>query len=228
MTDQVHFLYSPFPEGVSELRLIYNLGEELVFRGEGSEDELIFDLISELESFLSDADTTSFYQQQGEIHSLDDYYNEFSRDALYAYLEKLKNNVGCDLQWVPANEEEAKLLYSDENKDEDRKCVGHLRCDFGSTGIEFWTSWFDHLPGLKTRRFRDELQIVVNDLRKPGKLLQNFMVMNKECRKGLPVDRNEYGFHAESKCYSYYLRCIPRHGDYNAYIYCYAKEKEAE
>ena len=43
--------------------------------------------------------------------------------------------------------------------------VGYLRGDFGS-GNEFWTSFFDVNTSLKTEEFKDDLDLVVNSMRK--------------------------------------------------------------
>ena len=41
-------------------------------------------------------------------------------------------------------------------------CIGYLRGDFGSTGKEFYSSWFDNMAYLKTPEFQAELDTVVN------------------------------------------------------------------
>ena len=43
--------------------------------------------------------------------------------------------------------------------------IGYLRGDFGSTGKEFYSSWFDNMAYLKTPEFQAELDTVVNALR---------------------------------------------------------------
>ena len=55
--------------------------------------------------------------------------------------------------------------------------------------------------------------------------MQSFSSMSKLCRNGLPCDTS-YGFHAESQHYEYCLRCTPRRGDYNFYLYCYDKSAQ--
>lgn len=66
--------------------------EEMEYNGDSGESfaELISDARSEITSYLDHQDTSSFYEQQGElpadgIHSLDDYFGEFSRTSLYAF-----------------------------------------------------------------------------------------------------------------------------------------------
>ena len=44
----------------------------------------------------------------------------------------------------PFSPEEAALFYSNDEKDKELGCIGHLRGDFGHKGREFWHTWFDH------------------------------------------------------------------------------------
>ena len=112
-------------------------------------------------------------------------------------------------------------------QDLERGCVGHLRGDFGKSGGEFWTSWFDHQPELKSPAFHEEFQNVVKSLRKQDGLLRNFASMSRGCRDGLSCD-DSFGFKAESPHYTYCLRCTPRRGDYNFYLYAYDKDAQRE
>ena len=113
-------------------------------------------------------------------------------------------------------------VYSDSGSERDRACIGHLRGDFGRGGDEFWTGWFDHQPNLKSKAFRDELQDVVNGLRRENGLLSSFSVMSKKCRDGLPGEES-FSFQGQTANHLYCLRCIPRRGDYNFYLYAYDK-----
>lgn len=132
------------------------------------------------------------------------------------------------ITWKAIEPEKKDWLYSCRAKaDVERGCVGHLRGDFGRTGTEFWTSWFDHQSKLKSADFRAELQTVVNSLREKGNLLADFASMNNACRDGTFCN-DSYGFRAESKNYEYCLRCIPRRGDYNFYLYSYDKNAQRE
>ena len=137
--------------------------------------------------------------------------------------DSLRDCPKPDLQWKPIEADKTSWLFS-ENQEADLKrgCIGHLRGDFGSSGTEFWTSWFTHQPGLMTGTFRDELQGVVSRLRESG-----FDQMRKQCRAGTSVD-DSYGFHAESRNYEYCLRCIPVRGSYHLYLYCYDKNAQRE
>ena len=204
--------------------------EELLFHGENGESmqELADDLKAEIKAYLDYQDSSSFVRQQGlkeEIHSMEDMYGEYSRTALYAFEEILNQQDERTLivPWHPIEVEKENMLFSHFNQDViDNGCIGHLRGDFGRDGDEFWTSWFDHHAHLKSNDFRDELQTVVNMLREPKGLLSGFSAMNRNCVNGQKVE-DSFGFRAESANYEYCLRCIPRRGDYNFYMYCYDK-----
>lgn len=225
----------------AELRLAFSSEdpdsgtEELVYDGENGEGlhELVSELRAELTSYLDAADTSSFTQQQGlSAERMTDDYGEFTRTALYAFEALLKQtekeHQPSTLHWEPIDREQTDWLYS-ASGEEDRKrgCVGHLRGDFGRDGDEFWTSWFDHQPALNTDGFRNELQDVVNSLRRDDGLLKSFAGMSRNCRDGLFVD-DSYGFKAETKGYQYFLRCTPRRGDYNFYLYAYDRNAQRE
>ena len=128
--------------------------------------------------------------------------------------------------WKAIEVEKQDWLYSSQREaDAERGCIGHLRGDFGRDGNAFWTSWFDHTPGLKSAAFQEELQSVVNHLRKEGGLLSGFNAMRSQCRSGLACD-DSYGFRMETARYEYCLRCIPRRDDYHFYLYCYDKDAQ--
>lgn len=226
------------------LRLIFtseddDLGhEEMVYCGESSESmkEMVSDLRKDITAYLDYQDHDSFFQQQGihstgEIHSVEDYFGEFTRTALYAFegiLKDFEREMDGQLTWKAIDADKRDWLYSCRTEaDAERGCVGHLRGDFGRDGTEFWTCWFDHQPQLKHAAFRDELQAVVNALREEGCLLHDFSAMRKGCNEGLAM-AGSYGFRAETSRYEYCLRCTPRRGDYNFYLYCYDKSAQRE
>ena len=73
--------------------------------------------------------------------------------------------------------DEEPLFFTSEMQDQ--ACIGHLRGDFGS-GAKFWTTWWDHHEELKDQAFEDELDDVVNMLRKDGPL-KDFPSMQRFC-----------------------------------------------
>ena len=204
--------------------------EELEYNGSGSLGTVVRDLLAEIRNYLDTKQ--NYYREDPEvIHSINDYYDDFSSTALYAFEGALKGIEREDvigISWKPIEAEKVDWLYSNHTeKDGERGCIGHLRGDFGRDGNEFWTSWFDHQPQLKRQSFRDELQNVVNGMREKGGILANLPSMSKACRQGTLVEYS-YGFRMETKNYEYCLRCNPRRGDYNFYLYCYDKDAQRE
>ena len=224
----------------AELRLSFSSedsdagNEEMLYAGDSGESmaELVSDLRAELTAYMDAKDTSSFFEQQGmEIHSAEDYYGEYTRSALYAFegiLKETETMLDQQIIWKAIKPDKKDWLYSCRAEaDAERGCIGHLRGDFGRSGTEFWTSWFDHNASLKSAAFRDELQSVVNTLREKGGILSDFASMSRQCREGTYCN-DSFGFHAESKNYEYCLRCIPRRGDYSFYLYAYDKAAQRE
>ena len=124
----------------------------------------------------------------------------------------------------PASREEAGLFYSNDERDEVLGTVGHLRMDFGSGGKGFYHTWWPHNGDhFNTPEFKEALQEFVDALRKDGPL-KNLAAMNTYCwHNGGEIAENDrvYGFVAETEHYRFCLRCTPRPGDYQGYLYCY-------
>ena len=205
--------------------------EELHYYGQHGEpmEVLAQELRDEISSHLDQGEAHPRTEADS-IHSIADFYDDYSHTALYAF-ENMLNEVTLEkepsLTWQPIPSEKSDWLYSDSDKDAQRGCIGHLRGDFGRSGTEFWTSWFDHQRPLKQAVFMGELQAVVDALRQPDGLLSSFSAMKQQCHDGTQI-RGSAGFHAESKQYEYCLRCSPIRGDYNFYIYCYDKRAQRE
>ena len=124
----------------------------------------------------------------------------------------------------PASVEEAGLFYSDEGQDPTLGTVGHLRMDFGSGGKGFYHTWWPHNGDhFNTPEFKEALQEFVDAMRRDGPL-QSLSAMNTYCwRNGGEISDNDrvYGFIAETEQYRFCLRCTPRPGDHQGYLYCY-------
>lgn len=124
----------------------------------------------------------------------------------------------------PASIEEAGLFYSDEEKDKAFGTVGHLRMDFGSGGNGFHHSWWPHNEDrFNTLEFKESLQEFVDAMRQNGPL-RSLAAMNIYCwHHGGEIAENDriYGYIAETEHYKFCLRCTPRPGDYQGYLYCY-------
>ena len=125
---------------------------------------------------------------------------------------------------------EQKYTYRQSHQlDAQTGCIGYLRGDFGSTGKEFFTSWFDNMAYLKTPEFQSELGQVVNALREDsqyGGILADRSSLSNACRQSTTpkFGRDEYGFRANTQDYAYLLRLNPSPGDYNFCVYCYKRD----
>ena len=128
----------------------------------------------------------------------------------------------CEIR--PASIEEAGLFYSDEDHDAALGTVGHLRMDFGSGGKGFYHTWWPHNGDrFNTPEFKEILQEIVETMRKDGPL-KSLAAMDTYCRKhggSITEDSQSYGYIAETEQYCFCLRCTPRPGDYQGYLYCY-------
>ena len=124
----------------------------------------------------------------------------------------------------PASVEEAGLFYTAENQDAELGTVGHLRMDVGSGGKGFYHTWWPHNGDrFNTPEFKEALQEFVDAMRQSGPL-KDLSAMSSYCwRNGGELTKNDriYGFIAETEQYSFCLRCTPRPGEYQGYLYCY-------
>ena len=124
----------------------------------------------------------------------------------------------------PASREEAGHFYSDEGQDEVLGTVGHLRMDFGSGGKRFHHTWWPHNGDrFNTPEFKEVLQQFVEAMRKDGPL-KDLSSMSKYCRENggtITEDDRVHGYIAETEHYRFCLRCNPRPGDYQGYLYIY-------
>ena len=116
------------------------------------------------------------------------------------------------------------MFYSIEDQDTALGTVGHLRMDFGSGGNGFHHSWWPHNEDrYNTLEFKESLQKFVDAMRQNGPL-KSLAAMNTYCwHNGGEIAENDriYGFIAETEHYQFCLRCTPRPGDYQGYLYCY-------
>ena len=125
---------------------------------------------------------------------------------------------------------EQKYTYRQSHQlDAQTGCIGYLRGDFGSTGKEFYSSWFDNMTYLKTPEFQAELDQVVNALREDsqyGGILAGRSGLSNVCRQSTTpkFGREESGFRVNTQGHAYLLRLNPSPGDYNFYIYCYQRD----
>ena len=103
--------------------------------------------------------------------------------------------------------------------------IGYLRADFGTDGREFWTTWFDSQPHLKTPAFKTELTSVIDSLRDEGQAppfasrrnLEAFCTTNPDLSS--PALGGAYVVRTDG--YSYYFRCKPQAANYDIYCFVY-------
>lgn len=125
--------------------------------------------------------------------------------------------------------EEKSLFYSSDKNDAERGCVGHFRADFGS-GEQFYSTWNPHNDDVfNTPKFKEDLQIVVDDLMADG-LLKDRPSMSEYCRthECARLEDNTFGFKADTESYEFYIRCTPAAGGYDIYLYGYDKSQQVQ
>lgn len=106
--------------------------------------------------------------------------------------------------------------------------VGYLRGDFGQSGKQFWTTWFDNREDWNTPEFKHDLQRTIDRLRYETKQLADRDQLSALClndmSSAITDDQCWFGFRVDSKDYAYLMKCNPSKGDYNFYVYCYHKD----
>lgn len=133
-----------------------------------------------------------------------------------------------DFEFRPATEAERMYTYSQSQQiSMQTGCIGHLRADMDSNGEGFFSSWDDFRKDLKTQEFKDELDSVINTLRKKGNILSNSSTLSKYCystRVSSFGNDREYGVRVDTEAYAYLMRLNPNKGEYNLYCYCYRRD----
>lgn len=124
------------------------------------------------------------------------------------------------------SEDDSKLFYRlDSEETRYYGAIGYLRADFGRSGREFWSTWFDIQSELKTPNFKYEFDDVINSLRDDGQNPPFATRVNLEafCSTTPAIEFPERGrgYMIRTLGYSYYFRCFPRPGDYDIYCFCY-------
>jgi len=150
--------------------------------------------------------------------------------ASHQRIRRISWEEGSGLEYLHpdiAKKDESWFKRSDDRK---KQLIGYLRMDFGKSGDEFWSRWFDG-EASKTYEFRLKLDEVVNSLRKDGGPLasrdakEDFI--EKDCTRflgqracGTVVKDEKFGF-----CLRLCRLCrLPR--DYDAYLFCYEQSVE--
>lgn len=107
--------------------------------------------------------------------------------------------------------------------------IGRLRGDMDGDGEGFFTSWDDNRPELKTDAFKKEFDKLIHTLRTDesfGPLLKSRRSLSRYAfahpESAFTGDYfTDFGFRADTKDYSYFLRVNARIDDYNVYCYCH-------
>jgi hypothetical protein len=99
--------------------------------------------------------------------------------------------------------------------------IGHLRVDFGKSGREFWTTWFDNQKHLKSYAFKEDFNGLMGSLR--SEIFKDRASMRLFCGRteGVSLGERGAGFKLRSGGYTCYLRCKPGEHDYDAYLFAY-------
>jgi hypothetical protein len=103
--------------------------------------------------------------------------------------------------------------------------IGYMRADFGRSGKEFWTTWYDGQKHLKTHMFKTEFHEIIDSLRNDGnkppfadrKNLAAFCAANP----GKELTVRGGGYTVRTTDYSYYFRCRPSNEDYDIHVFAY-------
>ena len=102
--------------------------------------------------------------------------------------------------------------------------IGYLRVDFGVSGQEFWTAWFDCKKNLISAAFKCEFDKVISCLRYGGQeppfgSRANLKTFCDE-KPGKKLIARGWGYMVRMEGYSCYVRCLSRYDAYD--IYCFA------
>ena len=163
-----------------------------------------------------------FKRLNGRLDFADAYHlslQEFCEERGLNYPEDIRKFI-----LRPASPDEAGLFYSqDPEQDKKTATVGHLRLDFGSSGREFWTTWWPHSKdALTVPAFKAELDSLVNRLRNCGPLKDRAAM----CACCDAHGESKGNFIIETERYRYCLRCEPVPGNYDGYLYAYDKRQQ--
>lgn len=103
--------------------------------------------------------------------------------------------------------------------------IGYLRADFGRDGRGFWTTWFDQQSHLKTPAFKNEFDEIINSLRndgqKPPFACRDNLAAFCTTAPGKELTTRGNGYMIRTLDFSYYIRCLPRPGDYDIYAFAF-------
>lgn len=126
--------------------------------------------------------------------------------------------------------EERDLFSLNENEPMEYGCIGHLRGDFGGSGKEYYSTWFDHTcKHLNDAKCKAIGNTIIRTLNSDGNVMSsrsdmyNFCHPREDCKIDGIYENMTWGFRIFTEDYAFYLKCTPVCGDYNFYLYVYDK-----
>ena len=126
---------------------------------------------------------------------------------------------------LPSNEDNLLFFNMDGETAERYVAIGYMRADFGRTGREFWSTWFDSQPNLKIHSFKGEFDNVIDSLRDDGQIppfaSRKNLAAYCGANPGKEFYSRGYGYVVRTLDYSYYFRCQPQPGYYDVYCFAY-------
>lgn len=105
--------------------------------------------------------------------------------------------------------------------------IGYVRADMGSLGNEFFHTWNEYRKDLNTQDFKDELNVVIDTLRKEGNFLADRDTLMRLCYQNIETSYHngrEFGIRVDTPERAYLMRLNPNKDEYNLYCYCYRKD----
>ena len=214
-----------------------------------------------LEPLYGNEDERFFYvlrQEDGRYAVTGEGYTITEKESLYRHLKELRKELQGQAIWYyhinregtvvrkekamnykleQVHPSQVRLLFAVDKEDTfEKHKIGHLRGDFGSSGNQFFSTWFPVHDELKTQRFREELQQVIDELRSDSEfpLLKNRNSMRSVCMAHLHNrvpggwHPDTFGFKIRTEHYWYFFKCYYGGGDYNFYCNCFADDPDTE
>lgn len=130
--------------------------------------------------------------------------------------------------------EEILYTYKNPNIISDKTgLIGYVRADFGSTGREFYHTWWQINSSLPGEEFSETLDRVIGFCRKKDNFLSNrrnlenfvFNTSNEVLEFGEKYGfGKDYGVRIDEGDFTFLMRLNPIQGNYNLYCYCYKKD----
>jgi len=182
------------------------------------------------QEIITDVDTLGFYTDYDlyEITEISGYVNSPSGNSDWSIFEIDIETWACreikNITPEPFCGNEEKLFFKLDGEAARRYgAVGFLRIDFGKSGNEFHSTWFDIQKHLKTSAFQKEFDKLINCMRHNEQIF-----MSRQCLQAYiqyhswqHISDRGVGFKIRTEDYTYYARCRPCADDYDVYFMVY-------